>query len=293
MAVTFQQLEIFRAVAQNLSFSVAAREVYTSQPHVSNQIRKLEEHYRVPLFVRSHPGVALTEAGVALYERVNRVLDGLAEAEQEIQQFRGLQHGTVRVAATQSSGNHLVPGIVASFAEVHPGVMVQVQVSNTEGVIGALESDDAELGIIPRRPQGRFLTAEPLYSEELVVIYPIAMDLPNPLPVADFSRLPKIAREEGSLTLSLMEEVLGSGEHTLVAQLTGTTAVNEAVAAGLGVSLVPKRSAHAWVAAGSIATARLDGVQPRHNFDLVHSKQRYVTPAARALIEHFRSSLHP
>ena len=53
MAVTLQQLEIFRAVAQNLSFSVAARQVYTSQPHVSNQIRKLEEHYRVPLFVRS------------------------------------------------------------------------------------------------------------------------------------------------------------------------------------------------------------------------------------------------
>src|SRR5699024_2634269 len=107
MAVTLQQLEIFRAVAQNLSFSVAARQVYTSQPHVSNQIRKLEEHYRVPLFVRSRPGISLTEAGAALYERITAILDDIDEAEQGIQQFRGLRRGSVTVAATASAGNHL------------------------------------------------------------------------------------------------------------------------------------------------------------------------------------------
>lgn len=77
MAVSLQQLEMFRAVARNLSFSVAAREAYTSQPHVSNQIRKLEQHYGIALFVRSRPGITLTEAGAALYERIDKILADL------------------------------------------------------------------------------------------------------------------------------------------------------------------------------------------------------------------------
>lgn len=63
VTASLQQLQFFRAVARNLSFSQAAAELYTSQPYVSNQIRKLEDHFGVPLFVRSHPQISLTEAG--------------------------------------------------------------------------------------------------------------------------------------------------------------------------------------------------------------------------------------
>lgn len=289
MAVTFQQLEIFRAVARNLSFSVAAQEVYTSQPHVSNQIRKLEQHYRVPLFVRAHPGISLTEAGLALYERINKILDDIDEAEQVIQQFRGLQRGTVRLAATESAGNHVAPGIIADFRRSFPDIVVRMQVSNTEDVLGWLERDEAELGIIPQKPQVGYLICEPFYTEDLVIIYPTDLSLPDRLTIAEFAELPKVVREDGSLTLALMDDLLDDNGGDYVAQLGGTTAVNEGVASGLGVSLVPERSAKAWVDAGSVGMSRLSDANPHHDFYLVYSQQRYITPANRALIEHLRA----
>lgn len=288
MPVTFQQLEIFRAVARNLSFSVAAQEIYTSQPHVSNQIRKLEEHYRVPLFIRSHPGITLTEAGVALYERVTKILDDLDEAEQVVQEFRGLHRGTVKLAATESAGNHVVPGMAAEFRQAFPDIVVRMRVGNTEDVLTWLENDEAELGICPRRPHSRFLTSEPFYDEPLVVIHPSDMRLPDPLPVSQFAELPMVVREDGSLTQAKMFELLDGSNALTVAQLGGPAAVNEAVAAGLGVSLVPERSAKAWVEARSVGTVRLADADPRHTFFLVFSQERYLTPATRALIEHLR-----
>lgn len=290
VAVTLQQFEFFRAVARNLSFSNAARELYTSQPYVSNQIRRLEDHYGVPLFVRSHPRIALTEAGQALFERIEELLDDVDQLEHVVQQFHGLGRGTIQLGATESAGNHVLPTLIAGFNRDYPDIVVQARVGNTEQVLEWLDVDDAEIGISPQRPVGKNLTSEPLYRERLVVLYPAGMDLPDPLPVARLAELPKIIREDGSLTLSKMQEVLA--EHpsgaTFVAQLSGTTAVNEAVAAGLGVSLVPERSAKAWIDAGSVGSCALEGVRIHHQFYVIYAQQRYITPAARAFIDHLR-----
>jgi DNA-binding transcriptional LysR family regulator len=118
------------------------------------------------------------------------------------------------------------------------------------------------------------------------------MDVPDPVPVAAFAELPKIVREEGSFTRTKMKELLADAPkgHDFVAELSSTTAVNEAVAAGLGVSLVPERSAKAWVDAGSVRMLNVEGIKLFHEFYVIFSQQRYITPAARAFIEHLESS---
>lgn len=292
MAVSLQQLEFFRTVARNLSFSNAAKELYTSQPYVSNQIRKLEDHYGVPLFVRSTPRIALTEAGTALYERVRVILDDVDGLEQLVHQFQGLHRGTVQLVVTASPGNHVLPELIASFRRTYPDIVVQMRVGNTEDVLHWLELDEAEIGISPRRPEAKQLTCEPFYREPLVVLYPADMALPDPLPLAEFARLPKVVREDGSLTLALMAELLEdypSGAE-FVAQLSGTTAVNEAVAAGLGISLVPERSARTWLEAGSVRAGALEGVRAHHEYYAIYGQRRYVSPAALAFVEHLRAA---
>lgn len=292
VAVTLQHFEFFRAVARNLSFSSAARDLYTSQPYVSNQIRKLEDHYGVPLFVRSQPRIALTEAGQALYERIEAILDNVEQLEHVVQQFHGLHRGTVQIGATASAGNHVLPGLIASFNVEYPEIIIQARVGNTEDVLEWLDLDEAEIGISPQRPITKNLASEPFYRERLVVLHPADMDLPDPLPLAAFAELRKVAREEGSLTLAKMHEILAAypAGTEFVAQLSGTTAVNEAVAAGLGVSLVPERSAKAWLDAGSVRMCVLEGVQPHHEFYVIYAQQRYITPAAQAFIEHLRNN---
>lgn len=136
MAVTLQQFEFFRAVARNLSFSKAAQELYTSQPYVSNQIRRLEDHFGVPLFVRSHPRIALTEAGQALYERIEQILDDVDQLEQVVQQFHGLHRGTIQLGATASVGNHVLPALIASFNRDHPEIVIQARVGQRSAACG-------------------------------------------------------------------------------------------------------------------------------------------------------------
>ena len=118
------------------------------------------------------------------------------------------------------------------------------------------------------------------------MLAPSRLALPDVIDIDAFASLPVIAREEGSLTLSIMNELLASHTVEYVAQLGGTTAVNEAVASGLGVSLVPVRSSRPWMRAGGVTISRLVDEQPQHEFHLVHSTQRYITPATRALITH-------
>jgi DNA-binding transcriptional LysR family regulator len=290
VGVTLQQLEFFRAVARNRSFSNAAKDLYTSQPYVSNQIRKLETHFGVPLFVRSHPRVALTEAGQALLERTEQILDDVDDLEQVIQQFQGLRRGTVTVAVTASAGNHVLPDKIAAFQDEYPEIVIRALVGNTEDVMEWLDVDEAEVGVGPQRPHNKSLVSEPLYQEPLVVICPADMDLPDEISRAELAALPKVVREEGSLTLAKLNDLIcefPSGTD-YVAQLSGTTAVNEAVAAGAGVSLVPERSARAWVKAGSVRMLTLRDAAPTHSFYLIYSQKRYVTPAARAFIDHLR-----
>lgn len=290
MSVTIQQLVFYRAVARNRSFSNAAKELYTSQPYVSNQIRRLEDHYGVPLFLRSHPRIALTEAGEVLYERVDQILGDLQQLEQVVQQFQGLRRGTIQFAAAASAGNHVMPERIACFNRDYPGIILQGRIGNTEEVLEWLDLDEVEIGISPRKPDSGNLTCEPFYREPLVVICPKSMDIPDPLPVATLATLPKVVREDGSLTLSKMNELLGeyAAGTDFVAQLDGTTAVNEAVAAGLGVSVVPERSAKVWLEAGLVRTCSLEGVSLHHDLYLVYSQRRYVTPATRAFVEHLR-----
>jgi DNA-binding transcriptional LysR family regulator len=292
VAITLQQLEFFRAVARNLSFSNAAKELYTSQPYVSNQIRKLEDHFGVPLFIRSYPQISFTEAGEALFERIEGILDDVNELEMVVQQFRGLQRGTIELAATETAGNHRMPELIASFRRDYPDIIVHLQIGNTENVMQWLDIDEVEIGISPQKPDSPNLIAEPLYREPLVVICPADMDLVDPLPVAQFARLPRVIREGGSLTLAKMNELLEgypSGSD-YVAQLKGTTAVTEAVAAGVGVSLVPVRSAKAWLEAGSVRKCELDGVSIYHEFYVVYPRKRYISPAAHAFIKCMREA---
>ncbi|SDT32218.1 LysR family transcriptional regulator [Microlunatus soli] len=290
MTVSLQQLQTFRAVVRNQSFSLAAKELFTSQPHVSNQIRSLEQHYRVALFSRSKGKIDLTEAGAALYAKVNVIVEELQDAERIVGDFRGLRRGSIRIAATSSFGNHLLPGVIADFQQQRPDITVLAQVANTDRVWEMLDNDEAELAITTEQPpKTRRLTAEPFVADGLVLVAPVGWELPDPVTPEVFAELPLVLREEGSLTLTVLRRLLGDHEPTVAAQLTGTAAVNEAVAAGVGISLVPESSVDAWQRAATIAVHRWADLELHHDYVLVHASSRFQSAATSALLTHLRA----
>jgi len=287
---SLQQLQFFRAVAHSLSFTHAAEQLYTSQPRVSVQIKKLESQLGVELFVRTSSKVTLTEAGRDLLGLVERILDGVSELEQRAKEYKGLDQGSVRVGASQNAGSFLLPELIASFRLRYPGIVVSLLVGNTDTVVEWLDQGEVEIGVSPREKTTPAVSSELFHTEPLIVIYPPDLDLPDPLPPEDFSRLPLVARETGSLTGRKLAESIRAYSRDLdmsVVQLDGTTAVIEGVAAGLGASLVPERSAKAWIEAEMVKGTRLLGQNPCHHY-FIHTRTKFVPPATRAFVAHLR-----
>jgi DNA-binding transcriptional LysR family regulator len=135
--ISLQQLICFHAVAKEQSFSGAAKVLYTSQPNVSNQIRRLEEHYGVQLFVRSPSNIELTEAGRELLQVVEGILDRYESIDRLMQDFRSLKRGSLQVGATATGHNHILPSHISNFLEHYPGVRILLRGGTVVTVVGS------------------------------------------------------------------------------------------------------------------------------------------------------------
>src|SRR4051794_28224272 len=110
-------LKIFLAVAQNLSFTRAAELMFLTQSAVRHQIARLEREFKVPLFERTGRSVSLTPAGVALLGRTQRVFDALADAEEAVRQAATPNSGRLRIGASSTACQYLIPEALREFRE--------------------------------------------------------------------------------------------------------------------------------------------------------------------------------
>lgn len=286
MTFTLQQLRIFYSVAEGLSFSNAARELYLSQPHVSTQVKKLEVHFRVEFFRRSSRGVELTPAGVALFERVRRVLNDMHELEDAMKEFQRVRRMVLNIGSTETAGHYVLPGLLAAFQVRHPGIQLTMQLGNSDTVIDWLLQDQVEIAISARNPRDEELITELFYRDELIVICAPSANFPDPLTITELAVLPKVIREQGSASRSYLEELLaGAPKQSLVAaELHGNWAVNEAISRGMGLGLVPARSAVPWMHSGKVRPLTLTGHELSMPFYVVRKRRRHPSPVARAFL---------
>jgi DNA-binding transcriptional LysR family regulator len=125
-----RELRQFVEVASRRSISTAARHLNISQPALSRAIRKLEESYGVPLFVRTGAGVELSPYGSALYSRAVRILPALDAARDEIEHLQGRAKAAIRIATGDLWGLVILPAVVRRFAALHPEVVVHVEITD-------------------------------------------------------------------------------------------------------------------------------------------------------------------
>ena len=118
---TLRQLKVFASVARHLSFARAAEELHLTQPAVSGQIRKLEEHAGVALFEQLGKKTHLTAAGADLLGIVRSIIEQFEVAEHAMTQHKGVSGGRLNVAAI-SAGDYFLPRLLVEFIGRHQGV---------------------------------------------------------------------------------------------------------------------------------------------------------------------------
>ena len=164
------QLEAFAAVATELHFGHAAEKLYIGQPTLSDIVRRLERELGTPLLQRTTRRVQLTEAGAELLRYSKTILDDVAAAANAVRRIADGDGGTVRVGVTPAVAPVLAPHLLRSFADVAPGVDVDVTQLWLPTLTRALIEGDLDVAMTcGDLPEHDDLTIELLCSEPLLV----------------------------------------------------------------------------------------------------------------------------
>ena len=239
--MTFGQLNTFLALARTGSVRGAAAALVVTEPAVSAAVSALQRDLGVELVTRQGRGVALTPAGETLARYAAELLGLRDQALREIREVRAL-----RLAAVTTAGEYVVPPLLKAFRAEQPGVDVTVEVGNRAEVFERLARRQVDLAIGGRPPAGSGISGVAFLEYKLEVV--TAPDHP----VTDPADETWLLRERGSGTRATVEAFLE--ENGVAPRSTMTLgsngAVKQAVAVGLGITLLSNHAAGPELAGG-------------------------------------------
>ncbi len=276
------RLKVFCTVAETKSFSKASEIVHLTQPAVSLQIQALEELYETKLFDRSSSTVTLTPAGEILYRYAKEILSLYAKAEREISALTGFIKGSIRVGASTTIANYLLPTVISDFKKINKQVRFHLLIGNTKRIVDHLNNGIISFGLVEGDVSGYKLKAEGVLKDELVVI--VSPDHPfahrKSVSVKDLLNEPFILREEGSGTRQVIEKYLSRhgisiSDLNISSILGGTEAIKEAVEDGAGISIVSKWAVRREVSMGRLKMIPLKEERLTRDFSLIHKNPAF------------------
>lgn len=293
-----RQLAAFCAVVERKSFSQAAERLGVTQPAVSLQIRSLEQRLGRQLLDRSGRRVEPTEAGLRLYASAQRLLQLEEQLLEELaSDDEGTITGTLELGASTGPGGSLVPVLVCEFQERHPDVHVRLSVSVTQTVVDQVADRELELGIVGAGRRHRGVTFEPFFRDEVVLAVPASHRFAGKtISVDELREEPLIVMQEGAGVRQVIEDELRNAGTRLRdldvhLELGLQESVRSAVLAGHGITFISRLAIEGDLAAGTLATARVRGLDPVREILLARSTGRTETRAARAFVAFARENL--
>lgn len=284
--MNLNHLAIFHAVAQTGNVSQGAERLHISQPAVSKQLQEFERSLGTRLFDRLPRGMRLTESGAALAEYARRIFALEAEAETVLAEQRGLERGTLVVGASLTIGGYLLPGMLARFHRLYPGIQIQAEVANTDVIQRRMAEGTLDVGLIEGFVELPHLQATVFREDRMIAIappdHPISGE--HPVTAERLCREDFVVREAGSGTRAVIEQALAQRGLRLrpVMSLADIEAVKRAVAAGVGLAIVSELTVDQELELGRVIrvpVADLDIRRPLHRLQL---PGRYESRAARA-----------
>src|SRR5262245_44401301 len=168
---TARQLKVFECVARHLSFSRAAEELHLTQPAVSTQVSKLEEHAGNALFEQFGKKVYLTAAGAELLAISRAIIAQFEAAEAAMTQFRGVTGGRLNVGVI-SAGDYSLPRMLVEFAGRNKGVTLNLTVHNRAELLARISENQTDLAIMVRPPTDMDTVAQPFAPHPYVIVAP-------------------------------------------------------------------------------------------------------------------------
>lgn len=294
MALSIRQLQIFCAVARTGSTTAAAQSISLSQSATSAALNELEAQLATRLFDRVGKRLQLSEVGRRFLPQALRVLDGVAQLEQQFM-ATGSPQASLTVAASSTIGNYVLPRLLATFEQAQPGVRVNASIGNTGSAVADVVAFAADIGLIEGPCHAPGLLVEPWLEDSLIVVAAPSHPLASLTQVSceALRRARWLLREPGSGTREQVSQALLGHLHYLEDSLDlgSSEAIKHSVAAGLGISCLSRWVVEEQLASGALVQLRSNVPPLRRCFYMLRQRDKFLSPGLECFWEHCRAGI--
>lgn len=291
--LTLRQLQIFQGVAGRGSTAAAADELALSQSAASAAIIELERLLEVRLFDRVGKRLQLNENGRAVLPQALALLDGAGALERWARD-RDSQIGVLRLGASTTIGNYLLPGILAEFQKTlarpaQGALQVQVVIANTAAITAQVAAFELDLGLIEGPCHEPELTVQPWLEDELLLVAAVhdpILQQAQPITLEMLRQATWLLRESGSGTRETIDQLLTPHLHQLRAgiEFGNSEAIKRAAASGLGISCLSRYVVEDFLSSGLLVAPASELPRLTRRFHLVTHGLKWRTRGLDLLI---------
>jgi DNA-binding transcriptional LysR family regulator len=290
-----RQLVAFCTVVERESFSQAAQRLGVTQPAVSLQVRALEKRLGRQLLDRSGRRVVPTEAGLRLYRSAQRMLAAEQQLLEDVaDEEEGALRGRLEIGASTGPGGTVLALLLCEFQRRNPELTVALSVLDTRRVIDLVLRRELELGVVGAARRQRSISFEPFFRDEVVLVCPPGHRFAGrSLTLDELREEPLIVMQKGAGVRAVIEEELRRAgtqlrDFDVHLELGLQESVKSAVIGGFGVTFISRSAVESELAAGTLAAARVEGLEPAREISLVRSTGRAPSRVAEAFVSFAR-----
>ncbi|MEN5393694.1 LysR family transcriptional regulator [Stenotrophomonas sp. TWI377] len=256
MHLTLRQWQVFVSIADAGTTAAAGAQLALSQSATSAALNELESHLASPLFDRIGRRLVLNPQGRALLDPARALLVAAADLERLAgagQSSAGVLPLLLRLGASTTIGNYLLPSCVAALLADNPQAQVDLRIGNSADVVAAVQRLEVDLGLIEGPCHESGLQVLPWQRDDLVIVAAPGTT-PTCMDVAALAQARWLLREPGSGTREEVEQALLPHLHHFARamQLASTEAIKQAAAAGLGLACLSRHAVADLLALGSV-----------------------------------------
>jgi LysR family transcriptional regulator, transcriptional activator of the cysJI operon len=238
----YDALRTFIAVVEEKNFTKAAEKLLISQPSVSVHIKNLEAEFQSQLFIRSPKTLKITHAGEILYERAKQMVQIYDKTKNEIYEQQHTIKGTLKIAASFTIGEYILPPILATIIKEYPKLDFDVTIGNTDEVVKLVQFFQADIGLIEGNTDEKDVIVQPFMEDDLTIIAPPDHPLKhaNSIKMEDLQDEIWVSREKGSGTREFVEHIIRTNglKMNRLITISSNQGVKETVMNGLGISIL-------------------------------------------------------
>ncbi len=271
------RLRVFYSVAKKLSFTKAAQELYISQPAITKHIKELETQLAIRLFERKGNKIKLTKAGEILLAKAKKIFEIYEELEYEISELRGKISGKLRLGASSTISQWVIPEILSKFNEAYPSIEISLMNGNSRQIEDALLNDEIDLGIVEGNKTRKDLRYNIFKSDFLIPVVNAKSKLAkkNKITIEEFVKIPLVLREHGSGTLDVILKTLNDdfgislGDLNVVMHLGSTESIKTYLYHSEAMAIISCVAVKKEIEAGLLKKIKIEKVKFKRHFRFV------------------------